>query len=535
MIEKQLFINKHISRAGIFLSFLVLFIVVYSAVIQTGYFYLDDYEYFTPPGGRSFDKFMDEALREGRMTEGVSLYMISANIESAESTKTIRFFGLIGIALFASVIYAIFRRSGFRYDHAYLMSLLICLLPSFQLIASWMIIVPSIYSATLAVLSALVIFNGAFKENEKGKAKNKGVFFTAIVLLILSLSINQPPAMMYWAMGLIFFLTRDNGDFSKKEYRQQVGIYFCIGLSSIVIYYLIYIKLIPSMMDSSITRDNVIPILGMQDRFIWFLNGPVMRTMNLWNPDPTNLFAVFTGVIIFAGSILSSLQDIKDKKQFSPINWVTKIILIISLLILSFLPKMMVREPSVTPNYWVRTLISLGPAFSFLFLWGIINIVNSLKYIPNFSTELRKGIITVMLAIITVVTAFSAYNNVNNFAVRFSEEIKFITETVKEYGVSNISGSTEIYLRTLKPKGFPADDRFNELKAPLHVSNTGWLVRVLIKQALHDAEVKKDIQIANKQITLGAHDAPVPENSDVLVIDMRKLNISSIKTIYEKQ
>jgi hypothetical protein len=90
--------------------------------------------------------------------------------------------------------------------------------------------------------------------------------------------------------------------------------------------------------------------------------------MNLWNPEPAFIFAAFVGLIIFIGIILNSLLEIKGEKRKSAINFLTRCFMIASLLFLCFLPKLIVKENSLVDPYWFRTLITLGPAVSVLFL-----------------------------------------------------------------------------------------------------------------------------------------------------------------------
>ncbi len=525
MPGKHSVIKKSISHFWIILCFLAVFIAVYAPVVQTGYFYLDDYVYFEPHE-RSLDLFMKEAVNEGRVLEGPLLYKLSTFIKSSESTKRVRLIGIVGIALLASVMYAVFKRSRYRSDHAFLMSASICTLQFIQIFVSWMIIIPSIYSALLSSFSALLLFNVLSENDEKPKNQSI-VFLTAVVLLVTALSINQPPAMFYWVMGLVFFLSGDNCDLSKKERRQSVIRYFIVGLISIVIYYVIFIKLVPFIMNTSLHRDNVIPLKRIPLRLIWFFKGPLVRTMNLWNADPAFIFAAFIGLIIFIGIILNSLLEIKGRKQFSAINFLTKCFLIASLVFLCFLPKLMVRDNSLVDPYWLRTLIALGPAVSVLFFWGSINIVEFFKYSPEFSSGKRKTVITVLLALLTVVTSFSAHNNVKKFITRFSTELNYIEDTIRDYGVSNLLKDRKIYIRRSRPWPLSEKDPFNEFKAASATSAEQGLIGSVIKWALYDVGVREDIQC-----TTGAYDTPVPEDRNTLIIDL--MAVDKFNRIYEE-
>jgi hypothetical protein len=214
---------------------------------------------------------MKEAVSEGRVLEGPLLYKLSTFIKSSESTKRIRLIGIAGIALLASVMYAVFKRSRYRSDHAFLMSASICTLPFIQIFVSWMIIIPSIYSALLSSFSALLLFNVLSENDEKPKSIN--LLLNSRYLAGHCFKHKSTACNVLLAMGVVFFLSGDNCDL-KKERRQTVIRYFIVGLISIVIYYLIFIKLVPFIMNTSLNRDNVIPLKQMPLRLIWFIRGP---------------------------------------------------------------------------------------------------------------------------------------------------------------------------------------------------------------------------------------------------------------------
>ena len=126
MLNRQNFISRLIYFSGITLSFLVILIVVYAPLIQIGYYFYEDYAYFAMPRGLQVDFLFHEAVENGRLLEFLLQYIQSIYLESSESTKAIRLVGIIGVTLFASVIYAVLKRCRFRSDQAFLISLLIC-------------------------------------------------------------------------------------------------------------------------------------------------------------------------------------------------------------------------------------------------------------------------------------------------------------------------------------------------------------------------------------------------------------------------
>jgi hypothetical protein len=505
---------------------------VYAPVIQTAYLYQDDWGFFKP-GGRSIEFCMDYTIMQGRELSGVFLYIISNLFTSIEFSKTIRLISIIGLSLFAFVIYGILKRCRFRSDHAFLMSTLISLLPSSQIIVSWAVCIPYFFSAAMSSLSALICFDITSKKINKGRMHRVIGIATAIILLVAALTIYQPSAMMYWTIGVIFFLARDDCNFSNQEFRQFVIKYFSVGLISIVLYYLFFIKIIPMYINPQLfVKRGALILSDVASTPKWFITHPLKRAMNLWNLNTTNNIAILFSAIIFIGIIFNVLREMKENNNISVSNNLIKYFLILTMVILSYLPFIVLRS-----GYSYRFMVALTPALSILFCFALINIVEFFSFIPKFSSKSRKILITILLTILTVVAAFSAHNNVNKFAMLYSNEFKYVKNVLKDYGVVNLLGTSRIYVRRSRYVPVPTEYMQNEFRGQLTIQDEGdWLtqeansvrgieqgeigggmVRYVVKLALHEIGVKKDIHI-----THGADYDPVPEDKNVLVIDMLK-------------
>jgi len=107
------------------------------------------------------------------------------------------------------------------------------------------------------------------------------------------------------------------------------------------------------------------------------------------------------------------LPEIKEEKQFFASNYLQKYYVIFILLILSNLPSLIVAETV----YFYRTLLPFGAALTVLFCFALFNIVEFTRFLPNFSAESRKTIITVLLTVLFIVTALLArYNAIHWFS-----------------------------------------------------------------------------------------------------------------------
>jgi hypothetical protein len=383
---------------GIILFILVIFLSVYAPVIQKDFFYKNDYAMLGTDGIPS--TLMNNNLNEGRILNGFLQAYMSSNIRTTNSTKTVRLGGIIGMVLFAFVIWAIFKQFRLRSDHAFLMSILICTLPCSQIYVLTILSIPYVYSSLLSSLSALIIFSVIFKKESKERVYEIIGILTTIILLVASLNINQSAAMMYWAFGVIFILTTNNNDILKK-YHRPLFEYFFTGLVSLVIYYLVFIKILPSVMNRSIERGKLLTFYQLPVKLIKFIIIALNNAINLWNFEPNYIVTIFSGLIILSGFIFSSFAESKEKNQLLAINSRQKRFLILCLLILSYLPSLIIAENA----YTYRTLIAFGSALVILFYFGLINIV---EFVPKISPNSRKTLITVLLTVLAVVAALMA-------------------------------------------------------------------------------------------------------------------------------
>lgn len=410
-MERHKFISKLIAYIAIALFFLAIFFDVYAPVIQKNFFYEQDKAYLGPQGEPV--KMMNIALKEGRILNAYYLYYLGSYVKSSNSTKKVRYVGVIGIALFASVMWAVFKRFRFRSDHAFLMSALICTLPAMQFSFLYLNCISYIYSAWLASLSALIMFNVIYNEETKGRTYKITGVLTSIILMVASHSLYQSNAMMYWAIGVIFCLTGDNHDFFKKYQRPLVK-YFLVGLISMAIYYIVFMKIVPHAMNISMDeRTSFVPFNMIPMKFAKFIFIHLKHALNLWNVYPAFTFAIFISAIILYGIRLNLLPEIKEEKQLLASSFLQKYYVIFILLILSNLPSLIVPETA----FYYRTLLPFGTALTVLFCFALFNIVEFPRFLPNFSAGSRKTIITALLTVLFIVTALLArYNAVHWFS-----------------------------------------------------------------------------------------------------------------------
>ena len=505
-------ISKPVSTIGTFLLFQCILLAVYSPAIQIDFLWRLDYGTFVLGDERKYD-LMHTALRDGRILKGYLWSIMDYYFNSTGSTIMLRLSSITVLSLLAYVTYKIFRISRLRTEHAFLISILICLLPALQIMVIGIILSPYIYSALLSSLSALILFNSTSDHESKKRTKVALEVLSAIILFVAALCLFQPSAMMYFAAGVIFFILGNNVDFSKKGPLLHLIKYFITGFASIGIYNIVGMKIIPFITNVPLARGAFLPMESIHHKLKWFTIIPFKVSLNLWNIYPTNIIAYFVGGIIICGITISILRETKDKKTPLSIS-IQKYFILVCLVMLSFFPNLVI-EKNVSAY---RTLLSLSAILAMLFCFGIINIVDFLKSPLNFSSETRNRVITISLIVLVIITAFLSHNNVNKSALQHSSELQYVKNTINDYGITNLLKNNKIYVRRpmYNENISKTHNEFNIL-GQLDTLGASGPVEEIIKIALHASGIKQNIQI-----THGAAEDPVPTNKNVLIIDMTK-------------
>lgn len=532
MDQQQNPFSRLLSHIGIILCLFLLIIAAYAPIVQTAFLWTDDYIYFKP-GGRTLEFCLDREMKQGRILNGLSVYALSKTYQSIDSTKTIHFIGIVGLTFFAYVLYVIFKRCRFRSDHSFFMSLLICMLPSSQIIVAWMVCTTYTYSAALSSIAAMIMLDYSSGKSDQRKVNKIAKQVSAVILMIIALNLYQSTAMMYWAVGVIYFLTRKNCNYMDKEFRRYTVTFFFIGLFSMAFYYLIFIKIIPTYFYPAIevTR-GAVKTLTFKSTVLWFIARPLKHALNLWYMKPNLIVTLLVSTVIITGIRLNILRERREIENIATSSFVTKYLLITLLIILTYLHLILVISA-----IGYRNMVAISPALSMLLFFAIFNIVEYFNSIPSFSSRTRNTIITVFFVVLTVVTGISAYNNLNNFAALHAGEFRFVENAIRDYGVNNLLRTGKIHFR--RPRAlqeFRHEYRFYEFLKDLYsFSETGLAypyhkirgiepgeieggaARRIVKLALSELGVDRDIQI----IQTGAEE-PLPKDTNILIIDMVK-------------
>jgi hypothetical protein len=262
-------------------------------------------------------------------------------------------------------------------------------------------------------------------------------------------------------------------------------------------------------------RGGLLELTKIPLKLEWFFCCPLTYALNLWNIFPTYKLASIVGIIIIGMFLLNILQALKKENRLNLLwNHCLRLFLVTGIVFLSYLPSLVITD-TVSPY---RTLASLTVIIFFLFYSGLVSIFYFINFRPGFLSNLKDKAITITLIILTLIATYHARNNVNNFAQLQATDFKYVKSALSEYGISELSRISEIYVRRIdenkiREKGFLYDE--------FGISTTShpWGPANVVRMALHELGIKADIKI--NQL---AFDKPIPEGENVFTIDMTKLD-----------
>jgi len=406
--------SKLLLNTGILFLFCIILLVTYLPVVQTDYYFMEDYIFVRGSEVLTYNEsFRDEIVvrtSDGKTIYGAFLYLIaSLNV----SGNAIRLLGIISLGLLAYIIYKFFITYRIKSEHSFLISVIVCTLPAFQIYVAWTVAVPYIFSAILSVIAGILLFKLVSEKDIRSSIYQAGLFFSIIAILVIAMYIYAPTAMLYWALGIVPLSILNNDDFTKK-WRKKFIIFISAGFISLVIYFL-SVKLLHFILNIGfVGRGGLIEWTNIPLKLKWFFFCPLTYALNLWNIYPTYKLASIVTIIIL-GMFLLKVIKVPNKEKRAHVIWnhCLRLFLTAGFIFLSFLPNLMITDT----NAPYRTLASLTMIVFFLFYFGLVSIFNFIKIKPGFLSNLQGKAVTIALILLTLVATYHAHNNVKNFAM----------------------------------------------------------------------------------------------------------------------
>jgi hypothetical protein len=477
-----------------------------------------------PPADYTLKSYYPEMQFEGRLLYPVYMYTIFYKyinvLKSTDAAALVRFIGAGILGILAYVIFCILRGSRFRPSHAFLLGIIICTLPPFQVYVGRLnnvgIFIPG---ALMTMLAALIMLKPVYAEEIQQTTHIVSHVLLSVVLLFLSMCIYQPVALSYWVMALVPLTTLKDEDFIKRRY--SLGIYFFTGLTAMISYFVSMKVIIRYVLDEryylSFNKGVLIGMADIYPKLVWFIQYPFYTALNLWNIFPKKAVAMLVVAVLLAGMLSGIARNVLQMKKERRDLELLSILICRYLLILIVVPLSFVSHLVITQSINVMVIkhsVIIGLQMSMIFLCyrSIMNIAEMAENIFTISPGLMKHMVTFVLITVAVGATFIANHNVKKyFATLQKDEFTYIKNAIQEHGVSRIKKNKKIYF--IHPDSDPSKfySEFTQL------SSWGF-GRHMIRLALYELGVNPDT------ITVsgigGGDNSLSASNDDQLIINM---------------
>lgn len=190
----------------IFLAYAAAFTLVYSPVLFTSYGFIDDYFQLASALQGATALGMRQHMSFGRPLQGLLIVNSFALMRDVGDIRWLRLVGILGIALLAWLLNRMLAMAGRGTLTALLVPLAIGMTLPFQVWAAWAMCAYFPYAAAIAGAAYLAV-EAALRAHTR--SRRLGFAGAAVFLLVASLAIYQPAAMVFWVVAAIRLLTAD--------------------------------------------------------------------------------------------------------------------------------------------------------------------------------------------------------------------------------------------------------------------------------------------------------------------------------------
>lgn len=382
--------SRSIPEVAVFALFAIIFMLCYLPVITATYGCGDDYLWVM--GALKHDMQHMQLLQfvQGRPLMALLFTCGFSPMTNIGDLRYLRLFSILTVAVLAYSLYRTTVSAGHNRAAAFLLPIVICTMPPFQVYVSW--------AATAFYALASVIAGGSYyfanRCYEAKKAISKySCAAVSIVLFLMSLTIFQPSAMFFWVFVAIkLFKPNEKLTESRKRFIWYLG----ISVVAMVLGYLVchFGKLLYSSacplphQRSHLTSD-------LWAKLIWFCQQPLSSTLNFGRLNISPKQSIEVAIAVAVGMFLYLRSKLTERIQF--------FILALVLVPLSYLPNLVIEEnwASYRTECALAALIVL---YAFLALLGYRQIL---------LRSVREPVISALIGACAVASVAVAFYNVS--------------------------------------------------------------------------------------------------------------------------
>jgi len=421
---------------------------------------------------------------------------------SVQSLQWLRLFASLLLGAISLVMFRGLRALGWSFDASLCFALLVCLLPSAQVIATWAVGWPYAVAALLAVGGFFTAEGALTAGSNAGAGRTASQWCVALGLMMVSALIYQPSAMFYVVPLAGSLIARHRR--SASQTLRWMGIHIGFVVAALGLTYctmtLLYSRGV-FVKSGRIAFEH-----HWAEKIAWFLREPLPNALSLLvlNDDHQRTRALYLGCAFIVGLILLAGARVEWRRygRSRGLLWLAGLA---GLPVFAFAVSMLAAERYAT----YRTIL----AMTAVLLCFLVASVRTLTH--SWGAGGRRLLASAVIAIAFFTAQHHAYALI---AVPQSHEWQLI-----------LQGAKQVRIDGARPRIFaiastPADistvtiyhDEFGSLS-----SNSEWVPKEMFKRAMHDLHPEVPDLDARYDFTTGPS-LPNGRHYD-LVIDMRRL------------
>ncbi|TWU40470.1 hypothetical protein [Novipirellula artificiosorum] len=484
----------------------VVLLFTYLPLFFAQYGFGDDFVLFTSRGNleRAF-------LADGRTVFALAQYLVHRNIQSIAQLGGIRLLTGIGVAIVAVCFYRLLRPLRFGHLERTAIAIALGTLPCMQTYVAQAMTWLSPYAA-LCSIAAATLTRDAFRGSATTRWPNRMRLLAAAALMLLCSATYQPMLAWYWSV--VFLLLLDRRFTVSAMYRRRMTKVILLGCGYFLLCYLAF-KLAFLVIDVPIKARSELTRAPLY-KLYWFLRIQLPQAMNFWRlmevPNRiTSLAIAGLAILVVLGGYVLACRRLCERPGFIQRMAAKTIVVWTALLLCVFLwthLHWLVIE-GVPQSY--RIIAPLGGTSLLLLVWSIRQWT---LLIP--CRERRITLCRGIFVSLAMLGAFSAslYNH--------------------KYWIGPHENAYRFLLHTVRTEVTPATQQIHIIRQGQHdglvphsyiecfgrpAFERSWAIADLVKSALSDSGIPHSVD----RITSSAGDEPIPQQSNVLVIDTRQI------------
>ena len=463
----------------------------YASVLVTSYGFSDDYPFFVGIllGGTDDRKAM---IAGGRPTYALLTSLSFAPLNAIGDLRYLRLLGVVGITLLAGKLYRTLVLKGWDLYQSFLLAVIICTLPPFQIYAAWAFTAFAPFAALLASLASSLA-EQAF--GEPRPLYRCGFFSASVLLLLLALTIYQPAAMFFWVFAAISVFQPDT---TLQHILRRFLWYLASAFTGLILGFGVQRLGMAIYGADRLGPGRSRLTLDLWGKVSWFFEEPLLNALNVVNIFPTPWLACSITIFIGGGLLLYFRGGVKERLLQSAVA--------LTIIFLSYLPNLVVAENWASYRTQVA-LTSVIVVYAFLALWG---------YGRLFRRPVGRLILTAGLGIVALASSFLAAWNVSAyFAIPQSRELELMRARLVQPNLADIRSIYIICARWYD--SIAPGVRYDEFGLPssAHPWSPAPMVYLLLRE--------KNSERADIPIEIAPANGPADPPPDALVMDMREL------------